>query len=64
MEIIMKILMKWWKMLTQEWSSDHRKRPREEYGVNTLAKKDIARGVQAFFDKNYDLRYNVMKQIE
>ena len=27
-------------------------------------KRRIAAGVQAFFEKNYDLRYNVMKQTE
>ena len=27
-------------------------------------KRRIATGVQAFFEKNYDLRYNVMKQTE
>ena len=37
---------------------------RETTGGTLLSKKIIAKGVKRFFDENYELRYNVLKQTE
>ncbi|MBQ9204865.1 MAG: hypothetical protein IJ155_11590, partial [Prevotella sp.] len=39
---------------------------RKEWGdrLTTSQKKQIARGVRKFFSENYELRFNVMKQVE
>ena len=38
--------------------------PSADYRLSTSQKKQIARGVKRFFDKNYELRYNELKQVE
>ena len=37
---------------------------RKEHLSSTRERKRIAKGVRAFFEKNYELRYNIMKQTE
>ena len=48
------------RLAAQDWRQD-----KDGSGVlPSSEKRRIATGVQAFFEKNYDLRYNVMKQTE
>ena len=48
------------RLAVQDWRQD-----KDGSGVlPSSEKRRIATGVQAFFEKNYDLRYNVMKQTE
>lgn len=41
-----------------------RDRDEKEHLSSTLERKRIVKGVREFFEKNYELRYNVMKQTE
>ena len=71
MEILMKILMKWLKIIASKVKITDKSQKRvhvtdrmSDGHVNTKVRKEIARGVRKFMEKNYELRYNIMKQTE
>ena len=67
----MKILMKWLKIIASKVKITDKSQKRvhvtdrmSDGHVNTKVRKEIARGVRKFMEKNYELRYNIMKQTE
>jgi predicted P-loop ATPase len=71
MEIIMRILMEWLKIILSKVKIADKIREKvhvtdhaSDGHVNTKVRREIARGVREFMEKNYELRYNIMKQTE
>lgn len=60
MKIIMRI-MRWWKRLTAKWITTPEN---HKHRLGVSEKKQIAKGVRLFFEQNYELRYNILKQTE
>lgn len=58
MRQIIKLFMKWLRSVGRKNSRSNN----SHYGVTD--KQTIARGVKRFFEQNYELRYNVLKQTE
>jgi len=54
---ILKIIKKWLSNILKPLNTISDRR-------SVLNKKRIARGVKKFFDKNYELRFNILKQVE
>ena len=58
---IMKTFCLW---LFSRLGNDDAEREKEKWAASVSDKKRIAQGVRRFFDKNYELRYNTLKQTE
>ena len=57
-------MKRWWKWLKNCLTPKRTKRLEKLEIIGSHNKKRIARGVKRFFEKNYELRFNVMKQTE
>ena len=64
MKKILKYLFDWWRKATKvdRKATSTAKKLKNEY--NVMERRRIVLGVRRFFEHNYELRYNVMKQTE
>ena len=60
------IIETWWRNLIGSFAQKNQKKPIPSENKQQVisGKKRIAKGVRRFFEKNYELRYNIMKQTE
>ena len=64
MNNIFRKLIKWWYMAFFCHRLSGSMSDKEKQLTTTSTKSQIAKGVRRFFEKNYELRYNVLKQTE
>ena len=64
MKTFKNMLKQWWSALLQSIFEHNKVLDRCRFDGKLTPKQEIAIGVRRFFKENYELRYNVIKQIE